>query len=443
MISKRKKWSAWGSVIGVGATVGLAGQALGANANLIVSAERSQFDNNIGGPMVVQVIIDDEDINTLNALTTEPDVTINGQSLRMAQADDARWYGYFAITDQARQADQVALDGGIAGQGLDLGVFVGADTPGSVLGGQLNPMSPPPFSESEGVAVPRDGGLTPGQFANGTHPAVLPIGAGTIQASPTLNHLVRNAPPLNTDANVPVGQIGLLPEAWPMVQLFSPISSSVNSEPAPLVVQYHKGVGSQTTVVFNDPHFPGTVSLDKDQYLPGEDVVITISDQQLDLDPTSRDSWTFSVTGPTATFYQAFHADGSDDANGTLALQDLTPHLADLEFIDRGVLTLDIGPGLVLTTNDHQPVTSVTDGSTSFDQILTVVELPDDKSGVFVSTDATGRSVLRIADDAQPGLVGQITYGGLTLPIMVVPEPAGLALFAITGLLICPHRKRR
>ena len=38
----------------------------------------------------------------------EPDVTVNGKILRMVQAVDGNWYGYFADRDQAQIADSTA-----------------------------------------------------------------------------------------------------------------------------------------------------------------------------------------------------------------------------------------------------------------------------------------------------------------------------------------------
>src|SRR3990172_5761267 len=93
------------------------------NANLFVSSENSQFSNYFAGPQVIEVVINDNDIKTLDDAHGEPDVTVNGKKLRMAQATDGSWYGYFADRAQAQLADDIALIGG-AGEGLDLENFV-------------------------------------------------------------------------------------------------------------------------------------------------------------------------------------------------------------------------------------------------------------------------------------------------------------------------------
>src|SRR3970040_778327 len=71
------------------------------NANLFVSAENSASSNIFTGPMVIQVIISDSGIAALDDAVGEPDVTVNGDTLRMLQATDGNWYGYFADVDQA------------------------------------------------------------------------------------------------------------------------------------------------------------------------------------------------------------------------------------------------------------------------------------------------------------------------------------------------------
>ncbi len=74
-------------------------------ANLFVSAENSQFDNYMAGPMVIEVVVIDSDISDTNEGKGEPDVTVQASSLRMAQATDGNWYGYFANLQSANAAD--------------------------------------------------------------------------------------------------------------------------------------------------------------------------------------------------------------------------------------------------------------------------------------------------------------------------------------------------
>ena len=87
------------------AVPGVMPAAHAANANLFVSAENSQFDNYMSGPQVIEVVVIDSDINDTDEAKGEPDVTVNGKILRMVQAVDGNWYGYFADRERATIAD--------------------------------------------------------------------------------------------------------------------------------------------------------------------------------------------------------------------------------------------------------------------------------------------------------------------------------------------------
>jgi hypothetical protein len=118
------------------------------NPNLFVSAENSQFENYFSGSMVVEVVIRDSNLSDTDDGKGEPDVTLNGKTLRMVQATDGNWYAYFANVEKAKIADSTV---GLAGKGLDFGVFCSRDTSSSVFGISL--------SETDGIAVPQSDGL--------------------------------------------------------------------------------------------------------------------------------------------------------------------------------------------------------------------------------------------------------------------------------------------
>ena len=99
---------------------GVMPEAMAANANLFVSAENSQFNNRISGPQVVEIVIIDSDINETDQNYGEPDVTVNGKKVRMAQASDGNWYAFIAEVDQAQYADYTATTNN---GGLDFGTF--------------------------------------------------------------------------------------------------------------------------------------------------------------------------------------------------------------------------------------------------------------------------------------------------------------------------------
>ena len=127
-------------------------EARAANANLFVSAEKPQFDNTFSGSMIVEVTVVDSNVNDVDKPLDEPDVTVNGDTLRMVQGSDGVWYAYFAAFDAARVADGIAGSGDGEGEGLDFGVFCGRNTPSSLFGAS--------FSDAAAVAVPVSSGIT-------------------------------------------------------------------------------------------------------------------------------------------------------------------------------------------------------------------------------------------------------------------------------------------
>ena len=116
-----------------------------------------------------------------------------------------------------------------------------------------------------------------------------------------------------------------------------------------------------------------SLSIDRDLYPNNAEVFLTVNDFQLNQDPTDEDSWTFNISSPVSTFYQAFDNSGNDDANGNAGLVDLIPYLSSLGFEDNGKLSLDLGNVMKLKTNSDQPDSSIDNDGTSntFSKIVT------------------------------------------------------------------------
>jgi len=363
------------------------------NSNLFVSAENSQFNNHFSGSMVIEVVVNDLSLKNTDQGKGEPDVTLNGKSLRMVQATDGNWYAYFANVDKAKAADSTV---GLAGEGLDFGVFCNRDTASSIFGISL--------SETDGFAVPQSVGLT--GFTDGNSSFSPCTGSPT--GSSNLNNVVRKAKSINTNPNIPTGQIGLNSNAWPLIQLYSF---------AGVTIQYNPGGPSQQVSLEYDEIQNISLNLDRDLYPNNAEIFLTVNDFQLNQDPTDEDSWTFDIGSSPSTFYQAYDNGGSNSANGGAGLVDLIPHLSTMGFEDNGKLSVNLGSVIELKSNQEQPNTSVSDGSQTFSEILTLVEVGPN-SGIFDNADQNDQSTLGILDNAPRGQTGSIEYNKKSISVL-------------------------
>ncbi|MGH9910191.1 MAG: hypothetical protein ACRD32_06085, partial [Nitrososphaerales archaeon] len=375
------------------------------NANLFVSSENSQFSNYFAGPQVIEVVINDNDIKTLDDAHGEPDVTVNGKKLRMAQATDGSWYGYFADRTQAQLADDIANQGP-AGEGTDFGAFCDA-TSAATAGG-------PSFTETVGVAFAK-------APASSTQGQTTPL--GTCTSGPTgglLNHVVRENKTLNSNVATTVsGQIGLNEAGWPVIQLYD-FSVGGNVE-----IKYNRGGGTQTTTLTFDtiPSNLITHTFDRTTYPRDAEVHVTMSDPQLNIDPTDEDSWTWNSLGTNNTlFYQLFDENGAADADGNAtAGNNLIGNLTNLMFEKNGRLTLNqAAQGSTVTElsdNNDQVFPSLTIGG-SPSQPITFLEL-ERRSGIFGNYDEADNANLDILVNAQRGKSATIRYNDVSKSIIV------------------------
>ena len=374
------------------------------NLNLFVSAENSEFENRFSGSMVVEVVIRDPNLHDTDDGIGEPDITINGKTLRMVQATDGNWYAYFANADKAKKADSIV---GLSGKGLDFGVFCSRDTALSVFGISV--------SETDGIAVPRSGGLS--GYTNGDSSFSQCTGSPT--NSENLNNVVRKPKSINTNSNIQTGQIGLDPDAWPFIQLYSFDDVIIRYNPA--------GASQQVSLDYDDSQNI-SLTLDRALYPNNAEVFLTISDFQLNQDPTDEDSWTFDIDSNPSTFYQAYDSDGSSSANGGLGLVNLIPHLSSLGFENNGKLSINLGNVMKLKTNQNQPNSQVSDGgSNTFSNIVTLVER-EPNSGLFDSFDFDDQSTIGILSNAPRGQTGQITYNKESISVLTGSSTASVSV---------------
>jgi hypothetical protein len=401
----------------------------------------------MSGPQVIEVVVIDSDINDTDEAKGEPDVTVNGKILRMAQGVDGNWYGYFADRDQAQIADSTVTADNY-GNGLDFGSFCSADSAESVLGVDL--------SDTDGVAIANatradnddeDGSATGGEITSTCFGSN--TGAGGLNAATIENNVVREAKDLSAQNN---GQISVNAttggaDDWPFIQLYE-LNPTGN-----VVVQYNKGGGVQsTTLTFDTVDQYADLSLDRSVYPRSSQVHVTITDLWLNIDPTDEDSWTFATNADnnTNTFYGIFDENGQrggTQTSGTAVPMNST--LSELMCEDNCILALDLdaqssGTNVVTiqdnddtiivnlngTTPASRTGTFSVNNATNFgvqtetrylgegSQPITITE-QGPNSGVFGTYDESDSSSLLITSNAKRGTSASVDYNETPQTILV------------------------
>ncbi|WP_371504123.1 beta strand repeat-containing protein [Nitrosopumilus adriaticus] len=410
-----------------------------ANANLFVSAENSQFDNYMSGPQVIEVVVIDNDIDDTDEAKGEPDVTVNGKILRMVQAVDGNWYGYFADRTQASIADHTA-NAGAVGHGLDFGTFCSSST--QWAGASVS------FTDTVGVAFPAT--ISTGVNGDATGSAITAsCASGTATNNGTAMQVLREAKGENAGSStVGVGQIGLNSTSsaiWPFIQLYQ-LNPTGN-----VIVQYNKGGGVQSTTLTFDTvdQFAGA-SLDRTVYTRDAQVHVTVTDLWLNIDPTDEDSWTFGTNSSyvaanvnaadddgVSVNYQVFDENGAEDGAGTPnGIKNIKGNQTSMMIEDNGVLILDVDAQnsgtnvLTLQDNDDTVITCGTaqDASTCITsatatglgentQPITITE-QGPNTGVFGTYDESDVSVIKMTSTAKRGTSATIDYNETPVTIL-------------------------
>ena len=88
------------------AVPGIMPSAFAATENLYVSADNTLFDKSFNGPMVIEIVVNDNDIDDVDQ-SPQPDVTVNGGNLRMIQSTDGNWYAYIAANEMVDNAASI------------------------------------------------------------------------------------------------------------------------------------------------------------------------------------------------------------------------------------------------------------------------------------------------------------------------------------------------
>ena len=396
------------------AAPGVMPAAHAANANLFVSAENSQFDNYMSGPQVIEVVVIDSDINDTDQAKGEPDVTVNGKVLRMVQAVDGNWYGYFADKTQAARADATTT---VAGAGLDFGTFCDS---GVTIGNAT-------FTDTSGVAIAD----STSAGSNGSIPPAGTCGVLPAAGGDGIINVVREEKAPNT--TVATGQIGIDASYWPFVQLY-PLNPTGN-----VVIQYNKGGGVQTTTLTFDTvdQFAGA-ELDRAKYPQGAQIHATITDLWLNIDPTDEDSWTFgALKSAASTNYQVFDENGNQAGDAIAGgVIDISANLSNLMCEDNCVLLLNTDvqktgtPAITIQDNDDSEIVLIS-GSPNFatnfgtlggnlnNTVPVTITEQGPNSGVFGTYDESDTSALKTTNNAKRGTSASVDYNETPVTILV------------------------
>ena len=377
-----------------------------------VSADDEAFGGAFAGSMVVEVAVRDPAIRSIGGPAVgEPSVTVDGEPLRMAQGADGSWYAYFADIDAAMAADAAAA-AGPAGAGMDFGVFCSSDTDKAVLGASFA------YAEAVAVARPVAGGMNGGDTGPPAECAH-PIGGDL------LNNVVRRAPGLSGAsggagaAGGPApGQIGISPDIWPVVQLYS-LGGTVD-------VEYRGagGGGTERAELVYDEIPNAAMSLDRGRYPAGAEVYVSISDAQLNQDPTDRDVWTFSTDPDSPAVFYMGGWDGKDAPPSV----DLYPHLRTIGFEDNGVLAIDAGRTVSFKPNGLQSAATIVGVEGKSHASLVTVRETGASTSKFASHDGDGASTVWVPRDAPRGTAAVFEYNDVRMSALTGPSTATIGI---------------
>src|SRR5579875_1072043 len=387
--------------------------------NLFVSAENSQYNNYFAGPQVIQVIVSDPNINRLDQAYGEPVVTVNGQRLRMVQATDGNWYGYFADSKQAQIADSTAPD---AGYGLNFGEFCSPTSAGTIS--NLN------FGLTKGVAFAKSG--IPGAVNGTQNPSALISATCTAVGGFTSpeEHVIRQNKTLtHINGAVTLGQVNLsTANLWPFIQLFD-----FSAIPTPVTVDYQAAGGDQVVNLTFDriPSNLISVTPDRTAYPENAAVFLTMNDPQLNIDPTEEDSWTWGSNANNNTlYYEAFDRNGKESADNSTAapgaMQNLIGNLTSMMFNHNGAFTFnDASQGVRVVDFQSNGKQLLNDSSTTRgdpakqhtltmspgSQPITFIESGGVNTGVFTNADGSKKTDIVTLTPAEETTLGSSIRG--------------------------------
>jgi hypothetical protein len=269
----------------------------------------------------------------------------------MAQGSDGYWYAYIVDSTNAKAAWDANI---VADNNIHFGFLVG-DATGT------------PAQGDPSAAI-----------ANTANVVYTFYESQIVANAPALSLVATDGTDNNTSANAAVGQIGIKENQWPMIQAFDFTIETFE-------IKLEQPGADEIVVLTHDnddiDDFAG-VELDRSQATNNAHVHLTITDQALNIDPTSEDVVLFNVT------------DGSEGVSFkmTAAYTSGSYKAFNNSFDDNGKLIIDYdttSSGTAVFTD----VTSLDDDTV--DKFLIFWETAEN-SGVFVNTDDHSDSNLNV-----------------------------------------------
>ena len=233
-----------------------------AAGQLYVSAENATFGNVFGGAQVIEVIVRDPNRDQTDEAQGEPSVRVDNHKLFMAQADDGFWYAYFGDKTTILAAD-VAINNLDFGSSDNAGISVIANTTGPIF------------------SLPQPGVLS-GEPTLSNHTGT-PLLNGQIGLNMSVTSTTFVA---HTNANT-----GPLSDEWPFIQTYDLTIGEFE------VILEQPGADEIVVIDFDSGDLDdyASLTLDRNSASQGSEIHLTITDNQLNIDPTTEDVVLFYV----------------------------------------------------------------------------------------------------------------------------------------------------
>jgi len=339
------------------------------NGQVTVSSSAMQ------GAQVLQVTVSDSAISNTGIFQNPATMDFNSSTLQLTQVTDGSWVAYVADLSSAVNADA------IGSTSLDFGTSCGATlaVPEGFTESASTTYLETVGGASSGTCDNPNGGTASAFSVLTAHPAMVHADANiTGMLHGQVGHDIRTATTGITDD-----------QSWPFIYAID--FSATN----------YLTYGDDTVLVTYGPQEAGASITAPDFVTLGQNVPVTITDNGLNIDPTTAETWTFGAPSGTNT-----------TARTTGATTNIIAELDQLGFGENGVLGLtDSGSAL-------------TSGST-----YVFVETGSN-TGVFTTHDAIGESTVDVKTGASVDDVITFTYGGATAQSIVATSNASASMDA-------------